>query len=239
MAAKGMVPLKGGDLILLLCQLSGSEEEQVKKSALDTLGGMPENVLLGGLSDELHPAALNAVSRLSGVSDAIRERLATHPLVADDTLIELAKRGSDQITETIALNQARLLAAPKIVEALYMNPKARMSTIDRLVELCARNGVELTGIPSYAAHVEAIKGQLIPEPEPDAEPLPSDTAFAELAEEDNDSDIFETDVVEKTESVKEQFKPLLFRVRDMSLAEKVRLATIGGRRGTGALDPRS
>ncbi|MBK7153228.1 MAG: hypothetical protein IPH72_15890 [Sandaracinaceae bacterium] len=41
-----------------------------------------------------------------------------------------------------------MLNQPGIVEALYKNRNMRMSTADRLVELCARNGAELTASPA-------------------------------------------------------------------------------------------
>ena len=80
-----------------------------------------------------------------------------------------------------------------MIEALYKNRNTRMSTADRLIEFAARNGLDLTGIPAFKDHVEAMQGQLIPEPS--EEPLPQDQAFAQslAADGDGDEDIFEED----------------------------------------------
>ena len=137
----------------------------------------------------------------------------------------------------IALNQERLLAAPKIIEALYMNRNTRMSTADRLVELCARNGVKLDGIPAFDAHVAAIEGQLIPEPSD--EPLPGDEIFQEALEADADDAEAVTEDDEGEAKVDEKFLPLHTRIRNMHISEKVRLAIMGRRRGPRASAPRS
>ena len=46
MAARGMIPVKGGDLVLLLVQLTADADSGVSSSAGDTLKGLPETVLL-------------------------------------------------------------------------------------------------------------------------------------------------------------------------------------------------
>ena len=51
--------------------------------------------------------------------------------------------------EVMFQNEARILRCPAILEALYFNPQARMSSLNRAIELCARNGVRVEGIPSF------------------------------------------------------------------------------------------
>jgi hypothetical protein len=102
-----------------------------------------------------------------------------------------------------------------------------MSTADRLIDLAARNGLELTGIPAYQAHVEALQGQLIPEASD--EPLPQDEVFNDTLAHDSDDDVFDRDKVTGSEEVKKQFKPLSMQIADMSKAEKIRLAAVGSK----------
>lgn len=228
MAAKGMVPVKGGDLVTLLCQLSADKEEGVRDAAEGSLAGLPDPVLLPACeSPELHPAVIGRLADVFGKRDDVLERLVQLPTIAHASVARIARHCSERITEIIAVNQQRLLETPLIVEALYKNKHTRMSTADRLVELCARNGVELTGIPAFAAHVEAIQGQLIPEPTD--EPLPSDIAFNESVAEEGEEDeaAVEIDKVDGKEELKDKFKPLSFRIREMSLSEKIRLCVVG------------
>jgi hypothetical protein len=226
MAAKGLVPIKGADLVTVLVQLSADAEPAVAEAAAKTLEGLPAEVMLSACESELHPSILDGLARRFERNDEALERLIPNRATADATVARIAGRCSEQVAELIATNQQRLLAAPAIIEALYKNRHTRMSTADRLVELAARNDVELEGIPAFKQHVEAIKGQLMPEPTD--EPLPSDMAFSEaLAEDSADADAIERDKVDGSEEVKEGFQTLQVKIRDMLPSEKIRLAMIG------------
>ena len=221
-----LVPVKGADLVTLLVQLSADPDPAVANSAKETLTGVPEGVVLGACSAPLHPAILDGLVRqFTGRDDAL-SKLAQNSALADETLVHLARTGSEGVTEIIAVNQQRLLGVPKVIEALYHNRNTRMSTADRLVELAARNDVTLTGVKSFQEHVEAIKGELLSEPSED--PLPSDDGFKEALEADSDDlEAIERDKADDSETLKDKFKPLRFRIANMSTSEKVRLAEVG------------
>jgi hypothetical protein len=225
MAAKGVVPVKGGDLVTLLCQLSADPDEKVAAAARGTLEGLPPAVLLPACASPMPESVLDHLAQVFGSRDDVLDAIVQNGATSSGTIAMVARFCSESMSELIAVNQQRLLAAPAIVEALYKNKRTRMSTADRLIELCARNGVELDGIPAFQAHVEAIQGQLIPEPTD--EPLPSDVAFSELLAHDDDEDPIDVDPVEGTETLKEKFKPLSFRIREMTSSEKIRLALVG------------
>ena len=225
MAARGMVPVKGGDLVLLLVQLSADAETEVSKAASDTLQHLPDAVLLPACEEELHPAVFHEVALRFSTNDEVLARLASNHAVADATIARISTHCPERITEIIAVNQQRLLAAPQIIEALYKNRNTRMSTADRLVEMAARHDVELTGIPMFEELKKAIQGQLIPEASD--EPLPSDQAFANALEEDADQDAMHRDDVDGTEETKEEFVPLQTKIRDMNIGEKIRMALLG------------
>lgn len=228
MAARGMVPLKGPDLITVLVQLAHDPETGVADAASQTLAGLPESVLEAGAEAHSIPAILDGLASLFPKREPLLERVVSNSATADETIAQIARNASEHLGEVIAVNQQRILRAPPILEALYKNKRVRMSTIDRLVELAARNGVEVPGIPAFQLHAEAIAGELIPEPSD--EPLPSDQLFSEALAEDSESG----DVVEivgregdEQESVREEFKPLAFRIREMTTAEKIRFAVVG------------
>lgn len=225
MAARGLVPIQGGGLVTLLAQLAADADEGVRDAASKSFDGLPDNVLLPSCESDLHPSVLDEVARRFRTREEVLERLIQNSRSSDATIEVIARSCSERLSELIAVNQQRLLGAPEIVESLYKNKNTRMSTADRLIELCARNGVELHGIPAFQQHVEAIQGQLIPEPTD--EPLPGDTLFNEILEESEDEEAIEIDKVDGTEEIKEKFKPLSFRIRQMSVSEKVRLAVIG------------
>jgi hypothetical protein len=225
MAARGLVPVKGADLVTVLLQLSTGEDTAVADAARATLDGLPEAVLLAACEGALPPPALDHLAERHTSNDEVLERIVMNNATVDGTIEYIARRCSDRIAEIVATNQQRVLGAPAIIEALYKNKNTRMSTVDRLVELAARNGVELEGIPAFKLHVEAISGQLIPEPSD--EPLPSDLAFTDAMKDDG----AETDVVEESDdgegAVKDKYKPLAYRIREMTTSEKIRFTVVG------------
>lgn len=230
MAARGLVPVKGDDQVTMLVQLAASSEEQIAATAREAVGKLPDGVLLSACDGELHPSILDGladhVANLGIKRDGL-ERIVQNHQTSDATIERIARIADERLCELIATNEQRLLGAPEIIEAIYKNRNARMSTADRLVELAARNGVELHGIPAFKDHVAALQGKLIPA-EPLEEPLPEDAAFAQALDGDEDDpEAIEIDKVEGTEEVKEKFKPLSFQIREMSTSEKLRLTLIG------------
>ena len=224
MAARGLVPVKGNDQIIMLAQLSADAEEQVRKTALEALQKLPEGVLQSSCDAPLPSPVLHCLARTFKTDDLLG-RLAANRASHDATVEEIARGCSEPLSERIAVNEERLLRAPTIIEALYKNRNTRMSTADRLIELAARNGVELHGIPSFQAAVEAIQGQLIPEPSD--EPLPQDEVFQRSLAEDKDENAFEEDKAAGIEEVKQAYKPLNMQILEMSKSEKLRLAMVG------------
>jgi hypothetical protein len=220
-----MVPVKGGDLVLLLVQLTADTDTAVSKSAGGTLQELPEGVLLPACEEDLHPAVFHEVALRFSTNDEVLARLAQNHAVADATIAKISMHCPERITEIISVNQQRLLGAPQIIEALYKNRNTRMSTADRLVELAARHEVELTGIPMFDELKKAIQGQLIPEASD--EPLPSDDAFSKALDEDADRDAVERDKIDGTEETKEEFVPLQQKIRGMNIGEKIRMALLG------------
>jgi hypothetical protein len=224
MAAKGLVPVKGNDQVTMLAQLTADADEPVRTAALDSLLKLPESLLQGACDAALLPEVLHFLGRTLKNEDQLG-RLVANSASHDATVVDVARGCSERIAERIAVNEQRLLRAPEIIEALYKNRNTRMSTADRLIELAARNGVVVEGIPHFAAAVEAVQGQLIPEPSD--EPLPQDQVFAQTLIEDKDENVFREDKGAGTEEVKQEYKPLSMQVADMSKSEKLRLALVG------------
>jgi len=226
MAAKGLVPVKGADLVTLLVQLAADSDEGVREAARGTLSGLPDEVLAPAVSADLHPEIIDALVRYVRDNQPLLEELAANRATPHATIARIAKQCDVKTAERIATDQVRLLEHPEIIEALYKNRHTRSSTVDRIVELAARNGVELTGVATFAAHVEAIQGQLIIEEAPEEE-LESDSMFAEALDHDDDEESIERDKVDGSEEVSDKHKPLAIRIGDMSTSEKIRLAMIG------------
>lgn len=224
MAARGLVPVHGAEQVLLLAQLAADPADEVRRTALQTLKGLPDAVMLPACQAPLHAAVLDLLANELESEEAL-VRVVANANASDQTIERIARTASEPITERIAVNEQRLLRCPGIIEALYKNRHTRMSTADRLIELAARHRLKLEGIPAYEAHVEAIRNELIPEPSDT--PLPQDLVFAESLAADSDESAFEDEDDVGPEQVKARFKPLGMAIADMKKSERLRLAMIG------------
>lgn len=233
MAARGIAPgLKPGEVVTLLVLLASREDEPARETAEKTLAALPEPLLQGAIASDLPPLVIDRLARLYADRLPVVEKLCASPNIAPETLEELARTGSEALTELIAVNEERLLKHPRVIEKLYLNKNTRMSTADRLVDLAARNGVELTGIPAWREASLAIKDELIAEPTP--EPTPDDVLFKEtqaLSESLAADEAVDTHVEDEEgkEEIKEQYVPLYKRLADMTVSQRIRRAMLGSR----------
>jgi hypothetical protein len=86
------------------------------------------------------------------------EAIVLSPAVADPTVAALAARVGSREVDLIAQNEQRVLRHPEIIAAMYMNRRARMSTIDRVVELAVRNDVRVPGLAAWDEVARALTG---------------------------------------------------------------------------------
>lgn len=226
MAARGMAPLPPAAMMCALYGLAWSDEPGLREAAAQTLLGLPEAVVGSALAAPDFPAAVldDFVTRAAG-NRAYVERVVRHPGAAGETIARIARDADEALTEIIAQNEQRLLAAPEVIVALYLNPATRMSTSDRIVEFAARNGLRVD-IPGYEQIVAALKNQVIPPPS--EAPLERDAAFVSALEEARE---FSLDDIEEDEEgdvrVKEGARKAEKRLEDMNVTEKIRTAMLG------------
>ena len=171
MAARGLVPFGPKDLVTALYQLSFDTASEVSKAATARVKELPDNILGPALESDLDPMVLDWYSAQVVRKGPLIEKILLNNRTHDETFLTLARRLRDRELEILAGNQARLLRFPAIIEALYFNRNARMSTVQRLVELAARNGLTLEKIPHFAELARDIMGDAAPEAPP-AQPVP-------------------------------------------------------------------
>ena len=228
MAARGILPgLRPPDIVTVVVLLAQDPNRDVASQAKTTLAQLPRPLLQGALGANLPSAVIDAMAPLYVHDSDVTAKLLRMDRISSETVTHLAKIGGEEVTELIAINQERLLAHPEIIAALYLNNATRMSTADRVVELASRMGVEVKGIPAWKEASIAIKDELIAEPTDEA--LPDDLFFREtdsIATELLDSSLEDTfDEGLNTEA--EKFKPLLERLSEMTVSQKIRRAMLG------------
>ena len=179
MAARGLAPLPPAELATALYQLSFADDEALKSAAFKTAAELPERILGGALEQPLDARVLDFYARRVFGKPPLLEKLLLNKATADETFRHLATLVGETALEMIAKNEERLLRHPPIIAALYLNPKTRMSTAQRAIELAVRNNVRVDGIPAFDEAARAIQQSGAPDPEKAAA---EDAAFARATE---------------------------------------------------------
>jgi hypothetical protein len=242
MAARGLAPLGPTDLLTALYQLSLSDEEAVRTAALKSAVEVPEKILSGALAEPLDARVLDFFARRLWQRTKLLEVLLLNRATHDETFRHLATLCDEAELELMARNEERLLRAPAIIAALYMNPKTRMSTAERAIELAVRNDVRVDGIPAFdeAARAIAESGARTPEEE-----AALDAAFKKAAEVAVDpagalamvpldeqeaaalADQTAQQAADDAEATSAEIEEKKQRLADLNPAAKIRAATLG------------
>jgi len=170
MTARGVVPLPTpAELATALYELSFDAEAAVAAAARETAAGLPEKVMAGVLAEtRLDPRVLDWLSARTHGHPALFDTLIRNPGIADETVATLAARAAAAEVDQIAQNEQRLLRHPAIIAAMYTNKHARMSTVDRAVELAVRNDVRVPGLEMWDEIARALDQGNLSGPEDDA-----------------------------------------------------------------------
>jgi hypothetical protein len=166
MAARGLAPIPNPrDLVAVLYQLAIDPDDKLSAAARKSVAELPEPLVRAGLGDPTQDSRV--LDLLAGMFrgelvEIIVKNPRTHPI----TIARIAAVGDERLCDVIADNQERLLANPDIIGALYGNRAARMSTVDRVVELAVRRGVKVAGIAAWDELVKVYAGLDKGAPEP-------------------------------------------------------------------------
>jgi len=233
MAASGLAPLGPRDLVSVLYALSYNTDTALASKAKDSLTKLPDNVLIETLGQDLGGGVLDGIARIIAKNFKAIEKIILNQKSEDETIVWLTQTVTiEKLLETIAAGETRMLRCPAIIEALYMNKASRMSTVDRAVELAIRNGIELTGIPTFDEVKKAIAGELIAEPT--EETSQDDQEFNSALLSDISKDVTEEEIEKLAEheqaddeDTNKKFKTLESSLSGLSVSQKIRVAMLG------------
>ncbi|MCB9530481.1 MAG: hypothetical protein H6700_01800 [Myxococcales bacterium] len=242
MAARGLVPAAPPELAMVLYQLSLDPDAAVASAARRTMADAPDAIARGAAAAPLDPRVLDFIAASQPRNEKLLEAVLSNRQADDETFVRLAATCSESLSELIASNEVRLLRRPAIIEALYLNANARMSTIDRLIDLAKRQGVKFSMValqsilddPGYdttAAAVESVGREL----NSDADDLFRSLLAESLEgdhhdpEEDDETKLEQPRrrTVNEDDSVAK--KSIATAILSMTISEKMRLATLGSK----------
>jgi hypothetical protein len=219
--ARGYLPLGQEDLVAVLAYLAASGDSEVADTAQAALADVPTRIVVSvASSDSTPPQHLTMIVRASR-DPVVLEAAIRNRSTPDAAVIELAGRAEPAVQEVIVINQARILRAPEILNALLSNarltPDARRRALETREEFFEK-----------VRHVTE-DGQEVVEDAIVIEPLDPILDLLELAEQEpapTPSAVIDLNEVEKKD---DKTKAVWAHLQHMTVAEKVLLAFRGDR----------
>jgi len=226
MAAKSLVPLSPSDMLGALYMLTFDSDTGVRETAAKTASALPDRILGSAVRDEeVQPQVLGYFLGLLKTKEAYAEMLVLNPSTPDDAVADLARDCSAKLAEIIGQNQLRLLRHEDILRNLCANPQVPVTLTDSVCDFAVRSGLTLADVPQMKTARIRLFGPEAAEAPPD----PGPTAEQVLQE-------FQ-EVEEEGAAPMEEGKRLTLaqRVMKMSIAEKIKLATLGNKEARSTL----
>lgn len=131
--ARGFLPLEQQDLVSVLAYLAVSEDAEIASLASQSLGDIPLRIVLAVAQGDTDPQILERLA-LASNDNSVLEALIRNRAVSDDAVAALAARAEPALQDVIVINQARIIRAPQILDALLANPRLSPDARRRALE---------------------------------------------------------------------------------------------------------
>jgi hypothetical protein len=132
--ARGFLPLPQDDLIVVLAYLTRSPDAEIAAAARSSLADVPSrSIQTFAANENLSPAHLSMLLRASE-DPFVLEALIRNRAVPDELIVELAAVADAAVQEVVAINQARIIRTPEILDALLANPQLTPDVRRRALE---------------------------------------------------------------------------------------------------------
>lgn len=219
--ARGFLPLEQDELIGVLLYLGAGDDEEIAGYARAALGDVPSRAMLEyGSNEQMAPEHLARLLNYSHDS-AVIEALIRNRAVSDSAIADLARHADARVQEVIVINQARIIRAPEILEALLENPalstdarRRALETKEEFFEKKARLDLESEEEPELIDAPLEVIADLLEVAKEETAPEPAAKSLVDL-------------------TLSEQNDPkkaaLWTRLQFMTVAEKVMIAYRGDR----------
>jgi hypothetical protein len=223
--ARGFLPLPQEELIGVLAYLASSGDAELAELARTTMTtDIPSKAMFDYASNE--NAGGHHLARLMNVTtdNMVLEALIRNRAVTDAAVAELARHAEARVQEVIVINQARIIRAPEILDALLENPALSADARRRALETREEFFDKKARIAQLAAETAAfMEPDLLDAP---LDPIADLLARAEGNPEEGASSLVHLQETEKSDDTK---MALWARLQFMTISEKVQLAYRGDR----------
>jgi len=120
--AAGYLPLPQEDLVPVLAFLALGADAEIAVAARASLAEMPSRVVVGFAADDSVPGVHLKYLAHATDDEVVLEALIRNRALPDEVVLQLAGICEPPLQEVIVINQARILRAPEILDALLSNP---------------------------------------------------------------------------------------------------------------------
>ena len=219
--ARGFLPLSQEDLIGVLAYLALRDDEEIAGYARESFANdiPPRAIFEFASNEQVDPQHLGRLLQFT-TDNMVLEALIRNRALPDAAVADLARRAEARVQEVIVINQARILRAPEILDALLENPNLSADARRRALET-----------KEEFFEKRARLQQVEEDAEEELLDVPLDAIadlLAKAAEAENEAQAAPVPLMdsERTDPKKQS---LWTRVSFMSVAEKVQLAFRGDR----------
>lgn len=219
--ARGFLPLVQDDLIGVLVYCAALEDAEIAAYARASLSEVPARAMFEYASNEQIDSQHLLRLLTSTHDNLVIEALIRNRSVSDSAIADLARHADAAVQDVIVINQARIIRAPQILEALLENPAlspdARRRALETKEEFFEKK-----------ARLEQLEAEAGDEPELIDAPLEPILDLLEKAALEPDAP---PSLVQLTEGEQGDPKKMVLwrRLMFMTVAEKVMVAYRGDR----------
>ncbi len=133
-AAQGLLPISREDLFRLQAALTADPEDDIRKTAEDSLKNEDPVVLVRWLEDtDVTPIELDLLIRVVR-DEPVWAAVAKHKNVSDETLCVLATNAPPMVQDILITNQVRILGCLEILDGLRSNSQVTKVVLRRVRE---------------------------------------------------------------------------------------------------------
>jgi hypothetical protein len=211
-AARGFVPLSPAELVRAVGSMLAQGDAELSPLCEETFRTFDVPSLLGAVRmPESRPEQLDAIARRTH-ERGVLEGILQHRSVANSTLVRLARHIEPDLQDVLITNQARLLAAPEIVESLFENPDLSTDIRRRADEF----------LEEFFLKKERDRGEPVPEAEEadgSAGPVPGPAAAGATG----------GGAPESAPAEEEPSRDVVVRLTSLTVAQRIRVAFRGTR----------
>lgn len=133
LAASGLLPLPTEDLIPLQVRLTEHPQEEIRRTAAESLGSLDPKIAAALVEDGTSPEVMTYLGRHVR-HPLVLEVLLRNRAISPDLLSELALVVGPELQEVLLLRQDLIVANPEILVELEQNPRANAYTKRKINE---------------------------------------------------------------------------------------------------------